>query len=251
MKRILFFALQIAFLQLLSSCEEGIEINKEIEIETTYTKLVVEDKINVEIDTLATKISFSCGDKLMPKIQVKKENETLIIKSKKIKNIRGEVKVVLPYNANLTSISLKGLTRFYSPKRFKGKYFDLQLDMAAYFCGGIETDELNATLYDASSFSGVANCSNFTLNLVGKSYAHLSGFCEQIYLSIDGTSELKELIENDEYSLKCNHCKATLNNNSNAYLHCNISLTTEVDATSKFYYTGNATVNGSAQREEI
>lgn len=252
MKRILFFALQIAFLQLLSSCKEGDEIKKEIEIDNTYTKLVIDDHIYVKVDTTATKISITCGDKLMPKIKITSENGALNIKIKGLAvNIKKHPEIVLPYNANITSISLKGLTKFHCPKNFKGQHFDLQLDIAANFLGGIEADELNATLYDASQFLGTVDCREFSLCIIGKAGAHLSGFCEQMNLSIDGAGELMKLLTDNGYALKCNHCKATINNNSNAYLHCNISLTTEVDATSKFYYTGNATVNGSAQREEL
>ena len=250
MKRTALATISLLFMLAFSSCKEGEIISKDFIADNSYTGLLVDGNFDVRIDTLATQITVTCGEKVMPKVKIKTERGSLkIIQTRS--TIRRHVKVVLPYNVNLTGLTLKGTAYLTSQHSLKGQQVDLILDGASEFVGDLNADKIVATLSGASKIGGLVDSYDFTLCMNEASSAKLEGFAEQLYLDFDGASELVEMIIGDRYSLECDYCEAKLTGASYAYIHCYDRINSDADQSSELHYTGFATVRGKALHEVL
>ena len=81
--------------------------------------------------------------------------------------------------------------------------------------------------------------------LKSKSYtdAEIKGEVGQLILDLSGASDLESPVVNKRYGLVCNSCEGFLSGASDAYLHCDGTISLSLSGSSDLYYTGDATTN--------
>jgi hypothetical protein len=261
------FILSTLVLFVLSSCQKyaGDPITQDFNIEGSYTELQVENGFDVTVSDAATAITITAGENVMPKVLVEKVGNKLRIHLKPTASSYGsEMKVILPYNADLTSVDLSGASEFHSEYSLAGDKVDvdlsgastfdcnisadeLEIDMsgASDFYGAIYADEIDMELSGASKIEGQITAIDLDLELSGASDATLEGVVGKLEVNLSGASNIIEKIVGNRYALICDQCEGEMSGGSNAYIHCDGSIKVSLSGGSELHYTGDAATTGS------
>ena len=261
------FILSTLVLFVLSSCQKyaGDPITQDFNIEGSYTELQVENGFDVTVSDAATAITITAGENVMPKVLVEKVGNKLRIHLKPTASSYGsEMKVILPYNADLTDVDLSGASEFHSEYSLAGDKVDvdlsgastfdcnisadeLEIDMsgASDFYGAIYADEIDMELSGASKIEGQITAIDLDLELSGASDATLEGVVGKLEVNLSGASNIIEKIVGNRYALICDQCEGEMSGGSNAYIHCDGSIKVSLSGGSELHYTGDAATTGS------
>ena len=248
------------------SCQKyaGDPITQDFNIEGSYTELQVESGFVVTVSDVATAITVTAGENVMPKVLVEKVGNKLRIHLKPMTNIYGsEMKVILPYNADLTSVDLSGASELHSEHGLAGEKVDVELSGASTFdCnisadeleidlsgasdlfGGIYVDEIDMDLSGASKVEGQVTATNLDLEMSGGSDAILEGEVNKLELNLSGASSIIEKVVGSRYALVCDRCEGEMSGASDAYIHCDGTIKVSLSGGSELHYTGNAATTG-------
>ena len=165
---------------LMSGCAkwDGNPITKTFSIKGNYTELEVEDAFSVFVSDTVDQVVITSGDNIMPYVVVKEEGKTLNIYIKGWRSNRGgELKVILPYNAALTTVDLSGASDFHSTFGLKGTEVDVDLSGASI----LEKKIVN------NRYSLVCDRCLGSLSGSSDAYIHSDG---NINVSLSGSSDL-------------------------------------------------------------
>ena len=243
----------------------GEPITKDFSISGTYTELEVEDAFDVTISDVATQVTVTAGEYVMPNVVVETVENTLKIYLKGWHSNRGtDMTVILPYNANLTSVDLSGASEFHSEYGLEGDKVEVELSGASEFYCDIDADEVDIDLSGASDFfgdiladeiemdlsgsskiKGYVEALDLDLEMSGASEATFEGQVDMLKIDLSGSSDIKKTINGNRYGFACNQCEGRISGSSNAYIHCDGTIKVNLSGASDLYYTGNAATTGS------
>ena len=265
MKKYLFI-LSAIVLFAFSGCQKiaGDPITEEFSIEGTYTELQVDNAFDVTVSDAATQITVTAGKNIMPNVVVEIVANTLKIHLKPLTSSYGsEMTVVLPYNADLTSVNLSGASEFHSEYGLEGEKVEVELSGASDFYGDIDADEVDIDLSGASNFygniqaakidmdlsgssdiEGNVDAENLDLDLSGASDATLEGQVTKLYIELDGASNIEKKIVGNKYALVCDQCEGEMSGASHAYIHCDGMICVDLSGASHLHYTGDGSSSG-------
>ena len=249
-----------------ASCQKfaGDPITQDFNIDGSYTELQVEDGFDVTVSDVATAITITAGENVMPKVLVEKVGNKLRIHLKPMANSYGsEMKVILPYNADLTNVDLSGASEFHSEHGLDGAKVDVELSGASSFdCnisadeveidlsgasdfyGAVYADEIDMELSGASKIEGQITANDLDLELSGASDATLEGEVTKLEVNLSGASNIIKKVVGSRYALVCDRCEGEMSGGSDAYIHCDGSIKVNVSGGSELHYTGNAATTG-------
>ena len=261
------FILSTLVLFALCSCNKiaGDPISKDFSIEGSYTELQVESGFDVTVSDVATAITITAGENVMPNVVVEKVGNKLRIHLKPMSNSYGsEMKVTLPYNADLSSVDLSGGSEFHSDYGLDGGkievdlsggsefYCDLYADEVdvnmsggSEFFGDVEADEIDMDLSGASKIEGEVSATDLDVELSGGSDATLEGQVATLEINLSGASNIMKKVVGNRYALVCDRCEGLMSGGSDAYIHCDGSIKVSLSGASELHYTGNAATTGS------
>ena len=267
MKKYLFI-LSTLVLFACGSCQKyaGDPVTQDFNIEGSYTELQVESGFVVTVSDMATAITITAGENVMPKVLVDKVGNKLRIHLKPMTNIYGsEMKVTLPYNADLTSVDLSGAAEFHSEHGLAGENVDVELSGASTFdCnisateveidlsgasdffGAVYADEINMDLSGASTIQGQVTATDLDLEMSGASDATLEGEVVNLEVDLSGASSIIKKVVGSRYALVCDQCEGEISGASDAYIHCDGTIKVSLSGGSELHYTGNAATTGSS-----
>lgn len=262
------FILSTIVLFALGSCQKyaGDPITQDFNIEGSYTELQVENGFEVTVSDVATAITITAGENVMPKVVVEKVGNKLRIHLKSMASSYGsEMKVTLPYNTDLTSVNLSGGSEFHSEFGLDGQKVDIGLSGASeFYCdlyadevevdlsgaseffGDVEADEIDMDLSGASKIEGYVAATELDIELSGGSDATLEGQITELEINLSGASNIIEKVFRNRYALVCDRCEGEMSGASNAYIHCDGSIKVSLSGGSELHYTGNASTTGSS-----
>ena len=268
-----------------SSCNKiilsGNNITQEFSIDGSYTELVVENAFEITVSDAVSQITVMTDENVMPKVLVEKDGNKLRIRLKPLSvNIGSdlELKVVLPYNADLTKVSLSGASELRSNYGLDGQIVEVELSGASSFYCDLDANEVDVNLSGASDFYGdivaadvdidLSGASNFVgdifaneidadltgssnikgdvsateldLDLEGASDATFMGQVTTLKINLSGASNIVRTLEGNRYGLACDNCEGTISGSSDAYIHCDGSIKVNLSGSSKLHFTGNA-----------
>lgn len=260
------FVLSALVLFAFSSCQKfaGDPISKDFPIEKFYTALEVEDAFEVTVDEAATQITVTAGENVMSKVIVEVVDNTLKIRIKPMATVYGgELKAVIPYNADLTSVNLSGASEFHSEYGLEGQKVEVEMSGASDFYCDIDADEVDIDLSGASEFygdiradvidmdlSGSSNikgnvsATDLDLDLSGASDATLRGIVSALKIDLTGSSNIIRKVVGKYYALACDHCEGSMSGASEAYIHCDGRICVDLSGASTLHYTGNGSSSG-------
>jgi hypothetical protein len=260
------FILSTLVLFALCSCNKiaGDPISKDFSIEGSYTELQVENGFEVTVSDVATAITITAGENVMPNVVVEKVGNKLRIHLKPMSNSYGsEMKVTLPYNADLTNVDLSGGSEFHSEYGLDGGkievdlsggsefYCDLYADEVdvnmsggSEFFGDVEADEIDMDLSGASKIEGDVSATDLDVELSGGSDATLEGQVATLEINLSGASNIMKKVVGSRYALVCDRCEGVMSGGSDAYIHCDGSIKVSLSGGSELHYTGNAATTG-------
>ena len=113
------------------SKDPGETITKTISIDGSYNKLQVENAFDVTVSDTASLLYITTGENVMSKVVVELDDNELKIYLKPFTGyFDTDMKVVIPYNADLTHIELSGASEFHSEFGLKGKKIEVELSGA-------------------------------------------------------------------------------------------------------------------------
>ena len=115
---------------------------------------------------------------------------------------------------------------FNSNHALKGRSIKIDLSGSSNLNCNIEANELN-------------------LHLEGSSEANLSGRVGIINIKLGGSSSLTSRIAGNGYTLACDNCNGSMSGSSEAYIHCERSISVNLSGASDLHYSGNADISGS------
>ena len=261
------FILSTLVLFVLSSCQKyaGDPITQDFNIEGSYTELQVENAFDVTVSDAVDVITVTAGENVMPNVVVEKVGNKLRIHLKALTSAYGSnLKVVLPYNADLTNVDLSGASQFHSEYGLDGQKIEVDLsgasefycelyadevdvDMsgASEFFGDIDADEIGMNLSGASKIEGYVTATELDIELSGGSDAALEGQVAELEINLTGASDIIKKVMEHRYALICDHCEGSMSGGSNAYIHCDGSIKVCLSGGSELHYTGNAVTLGS------
>ena len=261
------FILSTLVLFALCSCNKfaGDPISKDFSIAGSYTELQVENAFDVTVSDAVDVITVTAGENVMPNVVVEKTGNKLRIHLKAMSSAYGsDLKVVIPYNADLTSIDLSGASEFHSEYGLDGQKIEVELsgasefycelyadevdvDMsgASEFFGDIDADEIDMDLSGASKIEGYVTATELDIELSGGSDAILEGQVATLEINLTGASNIMKKVVENRYALICDQCQGSLSGGSNAYIHCDGSIKVSLSGGSELHYTGNAATTGS------
>ena len=261
------FILSTLVLFALCSCNKiaGDPVSKDFSIEGSYTELQVENGFDVTVSDAVNQITVTAGENVMPNVLVEKVGNKLRIHLKALTSAYGsDLKVVLPFNADLTNVDLSGASKFYSEYGLDGQkvdvdlsgasefYSDLyadeadvELSGASEFFGDIDADDIDMDLSGASKIEGYVTAIEFDIEMSGGSDATLEGQVAELEINLSGASNIIEKVVENRYALICDQCKGSMSGASSAYIHCDGSIKVSLSGGSELHYTGNATTTGS------
>lgn len=261
-----FVVLPLSILFAFCSCQKiaGDPITKTFNIDGSYTELQVENGFEVTVSDLATAISITAGENVMPKVVVEKVGNKLRIHLKPMTSSYGsEMKVILPYNADLTNVDLSGGSEFHSEHGLDGgkievnlsggSNFDcnisadeLEIDLSggSDFIGGIYADQIDMDLSGASKINGEVSATDLDMELSGGSDAILEGEVNKLEINLSGASNIMKKVVGSRYALVCDRCEGELSGGSDAYVHCDGTIKVSLSGGSELHYTGNAATTG-------
>ena len=81
------------------------------------------------------------------------------------------------------------------------------------------------------------------LDMSGDSDAEIKGEVGKLILDLSGASDLESPVVNKRYGLVCTSCEGFLSGASDAYLHCDGTISLSLSGSSDLYYTGDATTS--------
>lgn len=220
-------ALSALALLAFSGCDKwaGDTVTQEFAINGTYTELVVEDAFDVTVSEAVSQAVVKAGENDMSKVRVELDGTKLKIHLKGWATSYGDLDVTLPYNPNLKSVHLSGASDFRSTYVISNQNVALNLSGASKLYCIVEADQLDLTMS-------------------GSSMATIDGAAGSVNMNISGSSDLIKKIAGNRYYLVCDKCKCYLSGSSEAYIHCDGSITGSVSGSSSLHYTGNATTTG-------
>jgi len=256
------FVLSAIVLFAFSGCQKiaGDPISKDFSVEGAYTELQVENAFDVTVSDAATVITVTAGKNIMPNVIVEIVDNTLKIRLKPMTTSYGsEMTVVLPYNADLTSVNLSGASEFHSEYGLEGEKVEVELSGASDFYGDIDADEVDIDVSGASNFygdiladeiemnlsgssdiEGHVTAENLDLDLSGASDATLEGQVTKLYIDLEGASNIEKKIVGNKYALVCDQCEGEMSGASHAYIHCDGSIKVNLSGASDLHFTGTA-----------
>ena len=230
MKKNLIVLFSIVTMTAFVSCSDwaGDPITQKFNIDGTYTELEVEDAFDVVVSDTATMITITAGENVMPKVRVVNNGDKLSIYLKGWASNRGkDMTVIIPYNADLKKVDLSGASDFYSEFPLTGQNVEIELS-------------------GSSSVKGNVTASELELDMSGASDAMLTGQVSTLKLGLSGASSLKRSIVGSHYAFVCDNCEGSMSGSSDAYIHCDGSITVSLSGASDLYYTGSAVTRGSS-----
>lgn len=256
------FVLSTLVLIAFCSCQKfaGDPITQDFSIEGVYTELEVEDAFEVTVSEAATQITVTAGEKIMPKVVVEIVDNTLKIHLKPLANNYGsDMKVILPYNADLTSVDLSGASEFHSEYGLEGEkvkvelsgasdfYCDVdadevKIDMsgASGFYGDILADEIEMDLSGSSDIKGAVDALDLDLEMSGASDATFEGQVIDLKIDLTGASKIIKKVVRNRYALVCDKCEGSMSGSSDAYIHCDGTIKVNLSGGSELHFTGDA-----------
>lgn len=237
----------------------GDPISKVFAIEGAYTELEVEDAFDVRVDNTATQITVTAGEHVMPNVVVEIKENTLKIYLKGWHSNRGkDMTVILPYNAELTSVDLSGASEFRSEYGLVGKKVDVELSGASdcycdidadevdldlsgssNFYGDIWADQIDMGLSGASNIEGAVETLELDLEMSGSSDATLEGEVTTLKIDLAGASSIVKKVIGHRYALVCGRCEGEMSGSSDAYIHCDGSIKVNLSGSSELHFTGD------------
>lgn len=255
------FVLSTLVLFAFCSCQKfaGDPISKDFTIEGTYTELQVENAFDVTVSDAVSQITVTAGENIMPKVIVEVVDNTLKIRLKPLTNNYGsDMTVILPYNADLTSVDLSGASEFRSEYGLEGQKVEVDLSGASDFYCDIDADEVDIDLSGASNFygdiladeiemevSGSSNIKGYVevldldLGMSGASDATLEGYVGTLKMELTGASNIKKTINGNRYGLVCDRCEGSMSGASDAYIHCDGTIKVDLSGASELHFTGD------------
>ena len=265
--RKLLFIISTLVLFALGSCQKfaGDPVTQDFNVDGSYTELQVENGFDVTVSDVATAITITAGENVMPNVVVEKVGNQLRIRLKPMASSYGsEMKVILPYNAELTDVDLSGASEFHSEYGLAGEDVDVELSGASTFDCNISADELEIDLSGASDFygaiyadkidmdlsgaskiNGVVSATDLDLELSGASDASLEGEVVNLEVNLSGASNIIKKVVGSRYALVCDRCEGVISGASDAYIHCDGNIKVSLSGGSELHYTGNAATTGS------
>ena len=279
------FVLSALVLFVFSSCQKfaGDPISKDFTVEGSYTALEVQDAFEVTVSDAATQVTVTAGEKVMPKVIVEIVGNTLKIRIKPMATLYGgELKAVIPYNADLTSVDLSGASEFHSEYGLEGQKVEVELSGASEFYSDVDADEIKIDLSGASNFHGDAvadkveahlsgssdffgdvladeidmellgsstiegnvSADELDLDMSGASDATLVGHVTQLKINLTGSSKITKKVIGNRYALACDNCEGTMSGASVAYIHCDGRICVDLSGASDLHYTGDGISSG-------
>lgn len=279
------FVLSALVLFVFSSCQKfaGDPISKDFTVDGSYTALEVQDAFEVTVSDAATQVTVTAGEKVMPKVIVEIVGNTLKIRIKPMATLYGgELKAVIPYNADLTSVDLSGASEFHSEYGLEGQKVEVELSGASEFYSDVDADEIKIDLSGASNFHGDAvadkveahlsgssdffgdvladeidmellgsstiegnvSADELDLDMSGASDATLVGHVTQLKINLTGSSKIIKKVVGNRYALACDNCEGTMSGASVAYIHCDGRICVDLSGASDLHYTGDGISSG-------
>jgi hypothetical protein len=279
------FVLSALVLFAFSSCQKfaGDPISKDFTVDGSYTALEVQDAFEVTVSDAATQVTVTAGEKVMPKVIVEIVGNTLKIRIKPMATLYGgELKAVIPYNADLTSVDLSGASEFHSEYGLEGQKVEVELSGASEFYSDVDADEIKIDLSGASNFHGDAvadkveahlsgssdffgdvladeidmellgsstiegnvSADELDLDMSGASDATLVGHVTQLKIDLTGSSNIIKKVVGNRYALACDNCEGTMSGASVAYIHCDGRICVDLSGASDLHYTGDGISSG-------
>ena len=254
--------LSVVVLFAFCSCSKfaGEPISKDFNISGTYTELEVEDAFEVTVSDVATQVTVTVGEKIMPNVVVETVENTLKIYLKGWHSNRGtDMTVILPYNADLTSVDLSGASEFNSEYGLEGNKVEVELSGASDFYCDIDADEVDIDLSGASDFfgdiladeiemdltgsskiKGYVEALDLDLEMSGASEATFEGQVDMLKINLSGASDIKKTVDGNRYGFACDQCEGSVSGASNVYIHCDGTIKVNLSGASDLYFTGNA-----------
>lgn len=275
------FVLSTLVLFAFSSCQKfaGDPITKDFTIAGTYTELEVQDAFEVTVSDVATQVTVTAGENVMPKVIVEIVGNTLKIRVKPMATLYGgELKAVIPYNADLTSVDLSGASEFHSEYGLEGQNVEVELSGASdFYCdidaddikidlsgssnfhgnavadkveahlsgssdffGDVLADEIDMELSGSSSIEGNVSAGELDLEMSGASDATLVGHVTQLKIDLEDSSNIVKKVVGNRYALICDNCEGKMSGSSDVYIHCDGSIKVNLSGSSELHFTGNA-----------
>ena len=151
------FILSAIVLFAFGSCNKfaGDPVSKDFIVEGSYTKLNVDNAFDVTVSDEVSVITVTAGENIMQNVVVQIVDNTLKIHLKPLtSNYGSDLKAVVPYNAELTSVVLSGASEFHSEYGLYGEDVEVELSGASDFYCDIMADEVDVNLSGASDFHG-------------------------------------------------------------------------------------------------
>lgn len=279
------FVLSALVLFAFSSCQKfaGDPISKDFTVDGSYTALEVQDAFEVTVSDAATQVTVTAGEKVMPKVIVEIVGNTLKIRIKPMATLYGgELKAVIPYNADLTSVDLSGASEFHSEYGLEGQKVEVELSGASEFYSDVDADEIKIDLSGASNFHGDAvadkveahlsgssdffgdvladeidmellgsstiegnvSADELDLDMSGASDATLVGHVTQLKIDLTGSSKITKKVVGNRYALACDNCEGSMSGASVAYIHCDGRICVDLSGASDLHYTGDGISSG-------
>jgi len=245
-----------------SGCQKfaGDPITKDFSISSAYNALEVDDAFNVTVSDVATQVTITAGENIMPNVVVETIDSTLKIYLKGWHtNLGKDMTVILPYNVDLRSVDLSGASEFHSEYGLEGQKVevevsgasdfycdidaddvDIDLSGASDFIGNVWADEIEMALSGSSNIKGNVSADDLDVELSGASDATLEGEVGTLKINLSGASNIKKTVFGNRYGLACDHCEGYAAGASNVYIHCDGTIKLSLTGASDLHFTGNA-----------
>ena len=262
------FVLSALVLFAFSSCQKvaGDLVTKDFNMGNSYTKLEVQDAFEVTVSDAVDVITVKAGENVMPKVIVEVVDNTLKIRIKPMAPLYGgELKAVIPYNFDLTSVDLSGASEFHSEYGLEGEkvevelsgasdFFcdidadevDIDISGASNFCGDILADEIEMDLSGSSDIKGYVETLDLDIDMNGASDATLEGQVVTLKIDLNGSSNIVKKVVGNRYALACDRCEGEMSGSSDAYIHCDGSIKVNLSGSSELHFTGTAFTGDSS-----
>ena len=244
----------LSALLVLASCDfnplrlSGNLVSKDFAIEGTYTQLDVSSAFTVTVCDTVSQVIVTTDEALMPKVEVIKKGEKLIIhlKPEFVSLNRGaKMEALLPYNPDLREVELSGAADLYSSFPLKGQKVEIDLSGASNYYGDIEADKVEMELSGAADFKGNVAATDLDLDLSGASSVTTEGQFETVTIDLSGASKIIKTVADGAYGFRCNRCEGSISGASSAFIHCDGTLRVDLSGASDLHYTGNASTTGT------
>lgn len=253
MKKQIFLACAI-LLTVLTGCIEydRSKVSKDFPIDESYSGLRVSSAISVTVSDTADKITVTAPESIMPRVEVEMDGGTLKMRLKPrrpffrffVFRLTSDIEVVIPYNPELTYVHLSGASDFHTDYGIGGNSVKVELSGSSDFFGEITAETIDLDLSGSSDIEAQVSATDLVMNLSGASDADLTGSVKNLRMALSGSSDLIEKVSHHQYGLSCEQCKVSLSGASDAFIHCDGTISGSLSGASTLLYTGNATATG-------